>query len=779
MTENILFDLTPLGVALGWALVHSTWQILIVAGLLVQVLRFVPRMKASLRYVVLFSGLGLITCWSFRTFLVAWQTENQLQGAVAEELAVTGPTHGLASEVGGLQEVSVSWAERLHQNVDFLLPFLTIGWFIGISLVTLSAFLGWRHLRYLRRTNTSPLPREWSVRLKRLSRQMRVGRKVEVLVSGLVQGPVTFSVVRPVILLPCTLFSGLAPVQIEALLLHELAHIRRFDYLFNILQTVVEVVFFYHPAIWWIAGQLREERENCCDDLVLAVQKDPFTYAEALTQIQLNHFSMKKRLAMYANGKNGSLSRRVKRLFGHYENQSSVHNSVALVLFLLVGGLWGHSFSFAASEGTEAEKMVTTASVLPLDTLPLLVVDGNVKGNFQPGVLTMSPDDIERVNVLKGEHAIAIYGSAAQYGAVEVITKEGADEEVPGTGEKEVVRLELVTDDGPVIVTDTLEFSGTPEEQKIGKHKPLGNSGPDASEDPDDKVSPLLESHRVLGRRPQVDTVDKAESKIIIRGGGRTDPMYVVDGEVLTGGIGKINPEQIERIEVYKDSAAIAAYGSGAKNGVVEIWLKKSAEEKSEKVRKKSREKMREKRREVNAIKGEVLGRNGIPLIGASIIISGTHEGTITDLDGKFVLEAQEGDVLAVSYIGFQTRMVTVGKDDLSRIQLLEGVALEEVEVVAPRSQPTPDLDPQFKVFPNPARSRIQLEFLLSDKSDVGLRAYTADGKLIETIFQGELEAGRQQMIWRTPQNQEKGLYLIRLEIGDSNMVYSRQVIIE
>jgi GWxTD domain-containing protein len=123
--------------------------------------------------------------------------------------------------------------------------------------------------------------------------------------------PVVAGLLRPVILLPAGLLTGLPAAQLEYLLLHELAHIRRFDYAMNLVQTAVEGLLFYHPAVWWVSGVLREERENCCDDEVLASGADALAYAETLHALE----TARPRFALAANG--GSLKARVSRILGN------------------------------------------------------------------------------------------------------------------------------------------------------------------------------------------------------------------------------------------------------------------------------------------------------------------------------------------------------------------------------------------------------------------------------------------------------------------------------
>ena len=116
---------------------------------------------------------------------------------------------------------------------------------------------------------------------------------------------------KPAVLLPVSAMSGLSPDQIESILAHELAHIQRQDYLVNILQTLVEILGFYHPAVWWVSRQIRIEREHCCDDLAVAVCGNSVAYARALTQLETIR-SRSGILAMAATG--GGLTSRIKRL---------------------------------------------------------------------------------------------------------------------------------------------------------------------------------------------------------------------------------------------------------------------------------------------------------------------------------------------------------------------------------------------------------------------------------------------------------------------------------
>jgi GWxTD domain-containing protein len=165
--------------------------------------------------------------------------------------------------------------------------------------------------RRLRRRGVCAAAEFWQGRIDRLAARVRVSRPVSLLESCLAEVPVVIGYVRPVILMPVGLLAGLPAAQVESILLHELAHIRRHDYLVNLWQIAVEGLVFYHPAVWWISGVIRAERENCCDDLVVATQGDAFAYAAALTALEQNR-GVVREAVLAATG--GSLVKRVRRL---------------------------------------------------------------------------------------------------------------------------------------------------------------------------------------------------------------------------------------------------------------------------------------------------------------------------------------------------------------------------------------------------------------------------------------------------------------------------------
>ena len=225
----------------------------------------------------------------------------------------------------------------MTQSRHRLLPWVVAVWIAGALAFWLRLLGGWISAERLRSRLVRPAPPEWQQALDGLKTRIRVSRPVRLLVSSLVQAPAVVGWLRPIVLVPVGALAGLPPEQVEALLLHELAHIRRHDYLVNILQSVVEALLFYHPAVWWVSGHIRAERELCCDDAVIAVNRDAVTYARALSELASAspaHFNA----VMAATG--GSLVHRIARLLGQPRPAPRTHSGpgfAAAAILVVIG----------------------------------------------------------------------------------------------------------------------------------------------------------------------------------------------------------------------------------------------------------------------------------------------------------------------------------------------------------------------------------------------------------------------------------------------------------
>ena len=289
--------------ALGWTLFHFLWEGAAIAGMLVLALAVLKHASARARYAVACAALlGMALAFGI-TLAVEWPWD-------AGRLTIA--TDGLAALTagGGVLRNGVRGSESRWSDGLAWAPALWLAGVFGLYFYRLGS---WMAAQRLRRMGTCAAPEAWQRRLRELAGSMRVARPVALLESCLADVPIMIGYLKPVIVTPIGLLAGLPPEQVEAILLHELAHIRRADYLINLLQTGIEGLLFYHPAVWWVSGVVRAERENCCDDVVVERQGNAREYAAALFTVEQQR-SRAPEAALAATG--GSLARRIRRLLG-------------------------------------------------------------------------------------------------------------------------------------------------------------------------------------------------------------------------------------------------------------------------------------------------------------------------------------------------------------------------------------------------------------------------------------------------------------------------------
>jgi hypothetical protein len=213
---------------------------------------------------------------------------------------------------------------------------LVWAWLSGVVALSIRSVGGWALAERFARRGTSRAEAIWEERLAALATRLRISKPVRLAVSALAQVPAVVGWLRPIVLVPASVFTGLTAEQIDAPLAHELAHVRRHDYLINLLQTAAETLFFYHPAVWWVNRKIRQERENCCDDLAVEICGSTAAYVRALTDLEQMRRNT-PRLAMAADG--GSLLNRVQRLLGVTPAPRNWTAVVGLAVALLVAGV--------------------------------------------------------------------------------------------------------------------------------------------------------------------------------------------------------------------------------------------------------------------------------------------------------------------------------------------------------------------------------------------------------------------------------------------------------
>jgi beta-lactamase regulating signal transducer with metallopeptidase domain/uncharacterized protein involved in exopolysaccharide biosynthesis len=312
----LVFFHHPLTERIGWILLHSVWQGgLIGAGY--GLLRFALRKQsAQARYLVGCGCLILLAGAPFMTLLVSPLPLHE--GTIG--FSASGDSAASITMQETTEPTVVSdqnWTLGVIQStaifLSHLAPWLTAAWLCGVFVSSCKLLRGFCWVNAIRRKEVEPVSLDLLARFDDLRRRLAISRPVRLLRSALVEVPTVVGWLRPVILLPMSSLVGLSAGQLEAILVHELAHIRRFDYLVNIFQCVIETLMFYHPVVWWVSRCVRDEREHCCDDLVVKVCGNRVAYARALATLEEMRAETPQ-LAFAASG--GSLLGRVRRLLG-------------------------------------------------------------------------------------------------------------------------------------------------------------------------------------------------------------------------------------------------------------------------------------------------------------------------------------------------------------------------------------------------------------------------------------------------------------------------------
>jgi GWxTD domain-containing protein len=354
--------------ALGWTLFHLLWEGSVVALALAVTLCFAR--SSRLRYACGCAALAMMPA-VFAITLTHLAGREQIAGAAARALLLPSPalnSSDAGMNFGGADSVHpAAWAAFL--------------WLAGVAVFYIRAAGGWISIRGWRSTGVFAPGEIWVTRCAELSSRLGVTRRVVLLQSSLAEVPVVMGCLRPVILIPMGLLTGMPQRQIEYILMHELAHICRHDYVVNLLQTLAEGLLFYHPAVWWISGVIREERENCCDDIV-AGYGDTHEYAATLAALEEYRHAVGEP-ALAATG--GNLMKRIRRLLKQPEGPRAALTPVfsASLVILSVGVALAYQAQSASPMRVPSPKTITLPKLpAPQKPAPLQVLaQANSQGN--------------------------------------------------------------------------------------------------------------------------------------------------------------------------------------------------------------------------------------------------------------------------------------------------------------------------------------------------------------------------------------------------------------
>lgn len=288
--------------ALGWTILHSFWQCLLVATILAITLRMGKKLSSNTRYLMACSALVLCCVISLMTFKSYWDIAQQAR----IDSMLDALNHQL-KQMLNTQRAVQSW----FSVMDNYLIWIVAGWFVGCVLMSARNLLDFMMCLKLKKEGAEIASPHWESTLDTLCNNVGITRKVSIRISSQLQSPCTLGHFKPLILVPVGLLSGMSQAQVEVILLHELGHIRRNDYAIGLIQMLLKIVFFFNPMVLWISSVIDSERENACDDIAVDVCKDPLFFSKTLKEFaELNNT---KSLSMAINDNNMHFLNRIKR----------------------------------------------------------------------------------------------------------------------------------------------------------------------------------------------------------------------------------------------------------------------------------------------------------------------------------------------------------------------------------------------------------------------------------------------------------------------------------
>ncbi len=310
--------MTQIPQAIAWTLIHFCWQAAAVAAVYRLISAAIARRSSQARYLVALAALLLMLGAAVITF--AWELGTDAAApsitATAENLRASITADFPRSAAPGLL-VAPQQQAPAHMTLASLLPWIDGLWLIGVFALSVRSLGGWWYLRRLRLTSTLEAPAPVVAAFQRISKILGLSRAITLRLSTAIDSPMTMGTLRAIVLLPFSAITLLGPDELEVVLAHELAHVRRADFFWNILQTIAETLFFFHPAVWWLSARIRHERELCCDDLALQICPNPVVYAHALVHLEEQR-SRHLRFAMALDGhqSHATLLTRIARILG-------------------------------------------------------------------------------------------------------------------------------------------------------------------------------------------------------------------------------------------------------------------------------------------------------------------------------------------------------------------------------------------------------------------------------------------------------------------------------
>ncbi len=343
--------------AFGWTVLHSLWQATLIAIITGFLLLACRKKSANTRYNIAAFGMLSIFVAAVGTFWYLYQSNFSTPVAVGLTANLSGIVEGIE-----LEAISTTSIQSFQEYFNNHLPLIVTLWLMGATVFFLRLLGGLIYIQHLRNHCIKIMDNVWLDTLSDLSKKLSRDKFIALAESELVKVPLVIGHLKPLILFPIGMINQLSPREVEAILAHELAHISRNDYLVNIIQSIIETLFYYHPAVWWLSWQIQTEREHCCDDIAIKLNGNSLSYAKALLKLQELANAPTPSFAMPFAGRKNQLLGRIQRVLNHPQKKSNFMEKLiatslltVLVLFFSV-----NANSFTAPVEKETSEIIKT-----------------------------------------------------------------------------------------------------------------------------------------------------------------------------------------------------------------------------------------------------------------------------------------------------------------------------------------------------------------------------------------------------------------------------------
>ncbi|WP_235298219.1 M56 family metallopeptidase [Portibacter marinus] len=377
--------------ALGITLFHSIWQATLIALVMSIVLSVIKKKYAKERYLIALSSLFVLFITSIYTFSITYQS-TLANGILTEDSQFSesfATVIMLYSEEG-----LVEWLKNLMmKNIQWI----TLLWCIGLFFFLFKIIYGLQHTRNIE-SSAREIKVQWLTNmLEDLKGKAKVDMVIKVKESIKILQPSVIGIIKPAIYFPIGLVNSIDPREAEAILAHELAHIIRNDFLINIVQSIIETFYYFHPAVWWISANIRCERENACDDLAIDIIGDKVQYAKSLLVLQALETNVNPGLAMTLTSKNTPLFDRMKRILNQPYNKHEMKQKIFATIILMSSIIWISATESPVLDDHQEQVSEETLTLIQDELPPVRFVNNDIEADTIPKDSTKSKSMIVEV----------------------------------------------------------------------------------------------------------------------------------------------------------------------------------------------------------------------------------------------------------------------------------------------------------------------------------------------------------------------------------------------